>query len=304
MKRARRPQRPLRITATAVGFALAIAGCGDDDGAVAPASSAPPVTTTAAPPPAIATTTTPQTTMVTTTTISPFARPDWLGTRPLPLRQDDHGIAQPTPPELVDRRLETVDLLPPPTGSTFAWTIGPVPDDVLARSSWTEECPVTVDELAYLTLTHLGFDGERHTGEMIVNATVAEDVVEVFRTLYEAGMPIEQMRVITKEEIDAPPTGDWNDTTSFVCRPAVGATSWSRHAYGLAIDINPFHNPYTKGDLVLPELASAYLDRTDIRDGMILPGDVATEAFAAIGWEWGGNWRTLKDWMHFSADGG
>lgn len=243
------------------------------------------------------------TTRATTTSTSPFARPDWLGTRPLPLRPDDHGVAQPTPPELVDRQLETLDLLSAPPDGEFRWSIGSIPADVLARSSWTEECPVSVDELAYLIVSHYGFDGRAHTGEMIVNVAVAEEVVEIFRRLHEASFPIEQMRVITAEEIDAHPTGDWNDTTSFVCRPAVGSTSWSQHAFGLAIDINPFHNPYRKGDLVLPELASAYLDRKDAKPGMIVKGDVVTEAFAEIGWGWGGNWSTLKDWMHFSSSG-
>lgn len=119
-----------------------------------------------------------------------------------------------------------------------------------------------------------------------------------------ARFPIEQMRVIRAEEIDAHPTGDFNETTSFVCRPAVGSTSWSQHAFGLAVDINPFHNPYNKGDLVLPELASTYLDRTELRPGMVVPGDVVTSAFLDIGFGWGGNWSTLKDWMHFSFSGG
>ena len=210
---------------------------------------------------------------------------------------------QPTPPELVDRQFETIDLLDPPASGGFEALITPIPEDVLARSSWTEECPVTVDDLKYLTLSHHGFDGEVHTGEMIVNTTVAEDVVEVFRTLFEAGFPIEQMRVTTREEVDDHLTGDFNETGSFVCRPAVGSDNWSYHAYGLAIDVNPFHNPYVKGDLVIPELASAYADRENVRVGMIFPGDVVTRGFADIGWEWGGDWNTLKDWMHFSTTG-
>ncbi|HLF43928.1 MAG TPA: M15 family metallopeptidase, partial [Acidimicrobiia bacterium] len=232
-----------------------------------------------------------------------FARPEWMGTRVLPLRPDGYGEAQPTPPEFQNRRLETPDVLPSPTDDEFHSTIGPIPPDVLARSSWVPECPVTIDELAYLTVSHFGFDGRFHTGEIIVNQDFAEEVVEVFRLLHQARFPIEQMRVITKEEIDAPPTGDWNDTTSFVCRPAVGSTSWSQHAFGLAIDVNPFHNPYLKGDLVLPELASAYTDRENVRPGMIFEDDVVTEAFAEMGWGWGGNWNTLKDWMHFSLTG-
>ncbi len=243
------------------------------------------------------------TTGITATAVSPFARPDWLGTRLLPLRSDEFGEVQATPPELMDRRLETLDLLPPPADETFVSTLGPVPEDVLARSSWRDDCPVAVDDLVYLTVSHMGFDGEFHTGEMIVNAAVGQDIVGVFSKLHAARFPIEQMRVITAEEIDAHPTGDWNDTTSFVCRPAVGTGRWSQHAYGLAIDINPFHNPYLKRDLVLPELASAYLDRGEARPGMIVAGDVVDQAFADIGWTWGGRWNSLKDWMHFSLNG-
>jgi hypothetical protein len=300
-------------------MALGVAACASAEADVATsavAAEGPDTTTAAAAVPAttaettttqVATTTVPPetttTTMVTTTTESPYARPAWLGTRLLPLRSDDFGEVQPTPPEMVDRRFETLDLLPPPNGDTFTSTLGPIPEDVLMRSSWREDCPVGVDDLVYLTVTHYGFDGEFHTGEMIVNAAVGQDIVGVFRELHAARFPIEQMRVITAEEIDAHPTGDWNDTTSFVCRPAVGSGRWSQHAYGLAIDINPFHNPYLKGDLVLPELASAYLDRSEVRPGMIISRDVVDQAFASIGWTWGGRWNSLKDWMHFSRNG-
>ncbi len=230
-------------------------------------------------------------------------RPDWLGTRVLEERADGTVPPQPTPPDLVDRQFGTIDVLDPPTGEEFEFTTGPVPAEVLARSSWSPECPVAAEDLAYLTMSHYGFDGRLHTGEMIVNAAVAANIVEVFRALHAARFPIEEMRVIRAAEIDAPPTGDGNVTTSFVCRPAVGATNWSQHAYGLAIDVNPFHNPYLKGERVLPELAEAYLDRDRVRPGMVLPGDAVTEAFAAIGWHWGGEWRTLVDWMHFSQNG-
>jgi hypothetical protein len=83
-----------------------------------------------------------------------------------------------------------------------------------------------------------------------------------------------------------------------------GGSTWSQHSYGLAIDVNPFQNPYVRGDLVVPERASAYTDRTWIRRGMIFPGDAVSDAFASIGWGWGGDWHSLKDWMHFSQSGG
>ena len=111
------------------------------------------------------------------------------------------------------------------------------------------------------------------------------------------------MRLPTSADLDAPPTGDGNDTAAYVCRTTRGSTSLSAHAYGLAIDLNPFVNPYSKGDLVLPELASAYLDRSWHRPGMVLRGGVVTRAFAAVGWTWGGDFSSVSDLMHFSANG-
>ncbi len=230
-------------------------------------------------------------------------RPPWLGSRVLPRRPDGFGEVRPTPPELRDRRLPSLDLLPPPRGEEFSAEVQGVSDEVARRSTWSPHCPVELDELRYLTVTFWGFDERPHTGELLVHASVVEDLVRVFRRLHAARFPIEEMRIVSSEELHAPPTGDGNNTTSFVCRSATGGSSWSQHAYGLAIDINPFHNPYVKRDLVLPELASAYAQRGWRRAGMITPGDVVTDSFAAIGWGWGGRWRSAKDWMHFSRSG-
>lgn len=230
-------------------------------------------------------------------------RPEWLGQRVLPEGPDGFGEVRPTPPELADRRLVTPDHLPPPDSAAFTADISAVPDEVAARSTWSPECPVGLHELRYVTVAFWGFDERVHTGELLVHASVAEDVVGVFRRLHQARFPIEEMRITAAEELDAPPTGDGNNTGAFVCRPSTGSSSWSEHARGLAVDINPFHNPYVKGELVVPELASAYVDRTNHRPGMIQPGDEVVAAFADIGWHWGGDWSSAKDWMHFSQSG-
>lgn len=262
-----------------------------------------PVTTTVAPLTTTFSSIVPATS-TTTTTVSPFAPPEWLGTRLLALRDDGFGTVLPTPPELQNRRFATTDLLPPPEGTSYEATIEPVPADVVARSTWRKECPVGLDDLRYLTVVHHGFDGGLHTGELIVHREAAEDIAWVFGELFGAGYPIEQLHVTTMEDLDAPPTGDGNGSGAFGCRPVAGRSSgWSQHAYGLAIDINPFHNPYRKGDLVIPELASYYLDRSLDEPGMIGPGSPVVTAFAAVGWKWGGNWTSLDDWMHFSRNG-
>jgi len=222
----------------------------------------------------------------------------------LPREPNGFGQVRPTPPELERRQFTLPDRLPPLPGTGFAARVTtPAPAEVIARSTWKKGCPVAADELSWVRLTFVGFDELRHTGELLVNSTVAGDVVEVFRRLYAARFPLEEMRITPADELNAPPTGDGNNTGAFACRPVRGATTYSQHAYGLAIDVNPFQNPYTKGDLVLPELASSYLQRGRVRPGMIEPGGPAVRAFAAIGWGWGGTWNSLKDYQHFSQNG-
>ena len=253
--------------------------------------------------PTVSTTATSHPPITTVSLTDEFGRPRWLGTVVLALTDAGFGEVQPTPPELVSRRFGTVDHLGVPTDAGFVASISPVPEGVVARSTWIDECPVALSDLVYVTVSHIGFDGQPHTGELIVNAQVAEHIVGVFEALFDAAYPIEEMRVVDAPELELAPTGDGNNTTAFVCRPATGSNSWSQHAYGLAIDINPFHNPYLKGDVVLPELASYYLDRSLDEPGMITGGGEVVAAFDAIGWFWGGDWTSMKDWMHFSLSG-
>lgn len=277
--------------------AVLTGGCGGD-----PAARPTPTPTTAEPVPTQSTTAAP------TLTPSPTPKPGtsppaWLGKRVLPKTSAGFGEIRPTPPELRDRRFTLPDTTPMLPGSGFASRTDPVPAEVLSRSTWVPGCPVGADDLRWVRLTFWGFDGARHTGELLTNKAAADKLVEVFRRLYAARFPIEEMRITRRDELDAPPTGDGNNTGSFNCRPAVGQKVFSQHAYGLAIDINPFQNPYEKGDLVLPELASAYRDRGWHRPGMITPDGPVTDAFAAIGWGWGGAWHSSKDLQHFSANG-
>ena len=312
----RQPVAPARVAAlryaTVVAATLAVAACGANDpvGSTAhpsaPAASSPATwPSSATPSPSVElpapTSSSPPVPTASTEPELP-RRPAWLGTKALPQRPDGLGEAQPTPPELVDRRLPPPD--PRPAPDEYAASIEPVPDDVLDRATWREDCPVALDELRYLTVTFWGFDDQPHLGELIVHDSVASDIAEVFGRLYDARFPIEEMRVVAAHELDAPPTGDGNNTSAFVCRSSTGGGTWSEHAYGLAVDVNPFHNPYHRGDAVIPELASAYLDRSRDLPGVITGGDVVTKAFAGIGWRWGGDWKSSKDWMHFSRSGG
>ena len=289
---------------------LVLSGCttgGPTPTKATPAS--PPTPTKASPAPTKVTPASPPTPTPTPTKATPPPAPrldTWqVGAHPLPLRPDGFGRVLPTPRELRVRRLPTADLLPPPPDHRFHATVGPVTPAIRRRmgETWSPGCPVALRDLRYLTLAFHGFDGGFHTGELVVNASVADDVVSVFRRLFAASFPLEEMRLPTTADLDAPPTGDGNNTAAYVCRFTRGTTILSAHAFGLAIDVNPFDNPYSKGDLVLPELAGAYLDRSWRRPGMIFRGGVVTAAFADVGWTWGGDFRSLSDLMHFSANG-
>jgi len=293
-------------TVLAVSGLLAACGGGAGEPTSSPSATSTPSSTSRA-------TATPSPSPSTSPTANPGAAPagppysTWvLGATPLPVTADGYGEIRPTPPSLRHRRYATTDLLPPPAGGAFASSVEPIGAAVRRRMGETYRpgCPVPLADLRHVTVSFRGFDDRAHTGELVVAASVADDVVSVFRRLFRAGFPIEEMRLPTTADLEAAPTGDGNDTAALVCRPTRGQTSgFSAHAYGTAIDVNPFMNPYQRGDVVLPERASAYLDRADRRPGMIEPGDVVTRAFARIGWQWGGDYTSLKDYQHFSSDG-
>jgi hypothetical protein len=213
-------------------------------------------------------------------------------------------VVQPTPAALQNRQLQALSLLAPPASDEYEATVQPFDGDPLRRSTWNESCPIPTAELRYVTVSFWGFDGNHHTGELVVAAAEADDIIEVFGQMHTIRFPIEGMRIVTPLDVVARRTGDANNTASYVCRQVTGGTRFSEHAFGLAIDINPFQNPYQRQDEVIPALASSYLDRGNVRPGMIVAGDAAGDAviaaFAEAGWAWGGNWSSLKDYQHFA----
>lgn len=232
--------------------------------------------------------------------------PVWVvGAHPLTLRPDGFGVVLPTPKVLQVRALPTEDLLPPPVDGQFHASTTPITGALRQRmgATWRPGCPVPLTTLRYVTVVFRGFDGRPHTGELVVASRAAGSVVRAFRSLFAQGFPIEQMRLPTTADLTAPPTGDGNNTAAFVCRRARGQSRFSAHAYGLAIDVNPFQNPFVRDDLVLPELASAYRNRTWHRPGMLLAGSAAVRAFTDRGWTWGGTFRRPKDYQHMSLTG-
>jgi len=197
----------------------------------------------------------------------------------------------------------------------FSSSIQPLPPPLKAElngSYWRAGCPVPLAQLRLLTVTHRGFDGESHTGQLVVNETAAAPLARVFKQLYKLNFPIRHLLLSDSygPKSAQPTDGDVSD--SFECREAVpspcskgtstGTGTWSNHAYGLAVDLNPVENPYVGCSRTRQRASLPYLDRSRLRPGMVTPAVV--RAFRSIGWGWGGAWTgSTRDYMHFSANG-
>jgi len=200
---------------------------------------------------------------------------------------------------------------PPPPPSkriepTFVSHIGPIPAQMRAKMTgvtWKEGCPVHLDELSLVEVSHRDFDGQIQNGLLIVASKHADDMVKVFGKLFEANFPIAQMRPAHEYDGDDDKSMAANNTSAFNCRKKTGGNSFSEHSHGHAIDINTIQNPYVRGSKVLPPSGKDYVERKAGEPGLIVKGDVVVTAFSDIGWKWGGNWKSLKDYQHFSATG-
>ncbi len=172
--------------------------------------------------------------------------------------------------------------------------------------SFGEDCTMAMEDLRYVRVLHYDFNGNLAEGELIVNKQVAQDVVEIFKELYDAGYQIEKIRLVDDYNANDEKSMQDNNTSAFNFRMIEGTTTVSDHSFGMAIDINPFYNPYLqqRGDKVLisPEGSEQYADRTAEFEHKIEKGDVCYKAFTKRGWKWGGEWEGTVDYQHFYKD--
>lgn len=161
-------------------------------------------------------------------------------------------------------------------------------------------CPVALSDLVYLNLSYWGFDNKIHQGVLIVNKALAAETIAIFHQLFLHHFPIQQMQPMYLFNGNDEKSMEANNTTGYSCRAMLGnSDKLSKHAYGLAIDINPLMNPYVSGIYVLPKNATAYKNRNLMRLGMINQNSIVYQIFHKYGWSWGGNWRSRKDYQHF-----
>lgn len=187
-----------------------------------------------------------------------------------------------------------------------------IPDSVwttMQGKSWHDNPYISRSDLRYLRISHYDLEGRIHVGELVCNKLIADKLITIFRELYKAHYPIQQMRLPDNYDASDERQMRANNTSCFCYRNVSGSKSLSKHARGLAIDINPLYNPYVRyskkdgSQIVEPATAKKYADRKADFPYKITRSDLCYKLFIQHGFTWGGAWRTLKDYQHFEFSG-
>lgn len=182
-----------------------------------------------------------------------------------------------------------------------------IPDTIftlMQGKSFKQDCTVPRSELRYLLCLHRDINGRTIVGEMVVNKKISSTVLNILHQLYSANYPIERMRLVDYWDADDEMSMRDNNSSSFNFRFISHTTTVSKHGKGVAIDINPLYNPYHKkledgAEVIEPATGAPYLDRSKSFPYKIEKGDLCYKLFTENGFEWGGEWTTVKDYQHF-----
>jgi len=170
---------------------------------------------------------------------------------------------------------------------------------LMQGKSYPKDCTVKREELRYLTVLHVDAKGKTHKGELVCNKMIANDLIDIFKKLYDAKYPIERMQLIDNFDADDERSMAANNTSCFCYRVVNGSSKLSNHSLGMAIDINPLYNPCVRNKKVQPKSGAPYTNRARTFSYKIERGDLLWKLFTERGFRWGGAWRSLKDWQHF-----
>ena len=192
-------------------------------------------------------------------------------------------------------------------GIDMCFAAEPIPDGVWQRmqgKTYKENPYIGRDDLRHVRALHWDYDNQMHVGEMIVNKQIAECVARILRQLFDAKYPIQRMLLPDVYDADDETQMRDNNSSCFCYRTIAGSTNLSKHARGLAIDINTLYNPYYKvrddGTLFIqPATAEAYCNRDWDFPYKIDHDDLCFRLFTEAGFDWGGDWTTRKDYQHF-----
>lgn len=212
---------------------------------------------------------------------------------------------------MIRRLLLSVVLLCTLSGSLLAqqtegFSIDTISDAVFQRMlgrSFPADCTVKRQELRHLHVLHRNAQDSICQGELVCHKRIAHDLIDIFQQLFQAHYPIERIRLIDDYDANDECSMTDNNSSCFCFRSVAGTRKLSKHAQGLAIDINTLYNPCVRWrngrQTVEPAAGEPYADRTKSFPYKIEAGDLLHTLFLQHGFTWGGSWQSLKDYQHF-----
>ncbi len=152
-----------------------------------------------------------------------------------------------------------------------------------------------IKNLELVTVQYYSFDGKLHQGQIVLHKDLVKDIQEIFLVIKDSKFLINKVVPISQYNWSDEESTKDNNTSAFNYRFISGTKVMSQHAYALAIDINPLLNPYTKKGTNTPSVSK--YDTT--KAGTIISGSLIETEFKKRGWNWGGDWKSVKDYQHF-----
>jgi len=162
-------------------------------------------------------------------------------------------------------------------------------------------CPVKREELRAVTVPYLNDKGDKNEGILIVHKKVTQEVLSLFTEMFQMGFVIHKIAPASYYDGNDDQLMKYNVTSAFNCRRTTDGIGYSSHSYGTTIDINPLWNPYVKGKKILPPEGKAFArNRAKLKQpGVLKRNERVVQMFKELGWTWGGDWKSLKDYQHF-----
>jgi len=153
-----------------------------------------------------------------------------------------------------------------------------------------------IDQLKLISVRYYSTDHKIHQGQVLTNIKIADKLELMFKFMLNERFPIAHAIPVVNYNWDDEVSMEANNTYSFCYRDV----SFSKHARGMAIDINPYFNPvrWKEGyENRLNKPVGAHFDPS-------IPGTFYKQhpvvlEFMKLGFYWGHNFSTKHDDHHF-----
>jgi len=166
-------------------------------------------------------------------------------------------------------------------------------DEAIADSKAPDS---VLSELKLINVRYYSVDGKIHAGQILTNRRAVEKIQQMFEVMLDEKFPVARVVPVVKYGWSDDLSMQDNNTYSF-CYRNVG---YSKHALGMAIDINPFFNPVRwKGDYTCRRNKPVGATYDITCPGTFTESSPVVIRFKKLGLRWGHTFSMKFDDHHF-----